>query len=243
MRQLKDVLILWGSMLASMGLVSLLLRISPFNQLSATLITGLQESLLLGIVLLFNAAWFQQPLHYRNVPISWPQFKPVLPTLLVTAFITSLALLSARQWSTTFAALSVAVLISLFEETSFRGLLFQLCRSTWGVLPGALLSSVFFSLTHLLNLNHQTLTATLLQLAFTFVLGLLLCLVTVQTKSLFWGIVIHTANDFFSTMAPTIQLPGITTTAQFQIFEIIIIIILIAPLSVTIHGQVDQPHH
>ncbi|EIW15047.1 membrane-bound protease, CAAX family [Lactiplantibacillus pentosus KCA1] len=243
MRQLKSVLILWGSMLASMGLVSLFLRVPLFNQLSATLITGLQEVLLLGIVLLFNATWFQQPLHYRNVPISWPQFKPVLPTLLVTAFIASLALLSTRQWSTTFTALSIAVLISLFEETSFRGLLFQLCQSTWGVLPGALLSSGCFSLTHLLNLSHQTLTATLLQLAFTFVLGLLLCFITVQTKSLFWAIIIHTANDFFSTMAPTIQLPGITTTAQFQIFEIIIIIILIAPLCVTIRGQVDHSHH
>ncbi|MCT3283279.1 CPBP family intramembrane metalloprotease [Lactiplantibacillus pentosus] len=243
MRQLKSVLILWGGILASMGFVSLLLRVPPFNQLSATLTPGLQESLLLGIVLVFNAAWFQQPLHYRNVPISWTQFKPVLPTLLVTAFIASLALLSTRQWSTTFAALSVAVLISLFEETCFRGLLFQLCRSTWGVLPGALLSSVLFSLTHLLNLSHQTLTATLLQLAFTFVLGLLLCLVTVQTKSLFWAIIIHTANDFFSTMAPTIQLPGITTTAQFQIFEIIIMIILIVPLSVTIRGRADHPHH
>lgn len=239
MRQLKSVLILWGGILASMGLVSLFLRVPPFNQLSAPLTTGLQESLLLGIVLLFNAAWFQQPLHYRNIPISWIQFKPVLPTLLVTALIASLALLSTRQWSTTFAALIVAILISLFEETSFRGLLFQLCRSTWGVFPGALLSSVFFSLTHLLNLSHQILTITLLQLVFTFVLGL----VTVQTKSLFWAIIIHTANDFFSTMAPTIQLPGITTTAQFQIFEIIIIIILIAPLSITIRGQVDHPHH
>ena len=43
-------------------------------------------------------------------------------------------------------------------------------------------------------------------------------------------LIIHATNDFFSLMQPPINLPGIHSTASFQIVEIIIVVLLMVPI-------------
>lgn len=225
----KLVITLWGGMLGSMLLIGLIFQLPRLTQLPSSLTTGVEELFFLAITLILNRDWLRQTLNF-GVSATWRrQIRPIIPTLIVAALIGLYTLATAQQLTNTLTLLFVAILISLFEETFFRGMLFQASQSTLGVGRAAVFTSILFSLTHLINLGHQTLSLTLLQLGFTFVLGLLLCLITAQTTSLLWPLLIHTVNDFFSMMEPPINLPGITTTS-FQIIEIAVIILLILPI-------------
>ncbi|QBX95776.1 CPBP family intramembrane glutamic endopeptidase [Lactiplantibacillus plantarum] len=213
----KLVITLWGGMLGSMLLIGLIFQLPRLTQLPSSLTTGVEELFFLAIALILNRDWLRQTLKF-GVSATWRrQIRPIMPTLIVAALIGLYTLATAQQLTNTLTLLFVAILISLFEETFFRGMLFQASQSTLGVGRAAVFTSILFSLTHLINLGHQTLSLTLLQLGFTFVLGLL------------WPLLIHTVNDFFSMMEPPINLPGITTTS-FQIIEIAVIILLILPI-------------
>lgn len=229
-RQIKLISALWGCMLGSMLLIGLILQFPLLSHLSSSLTTGLEEMIFIAIALILNRDWLQQPLTY-SLTATWRQrLHPLEPTLIVTGLMGGYTLMTAHRLNTTLTILFIAILISLFEETFFRGMLFQASRQTLGVIKAAIFSSLLFSLTHLINLSHQALSLTLLQLVFTFVFGLLLCLITAQTASLFWPLIIHAANDFFSSMQPPINLPGIHSTASFQIVEIIIVVLLMVPI-------------
>ncbi|CAM3221400.1 CPBP family intramembrane glutamic endopeptidase [Lactiplantibacillus plajomi] len=230
MRELRLITAFWLMMVGCLILISLLFKL-PGLALNSTVATGFEELLLLILVLTLNDRYIHQPLHLRSA-LSWPQQAQIVgPTLLVVAIITITSLIATTQLTSALTNLMVALLISLFEEVLFRGILFKRSLKIFGVTPSRLgravcLSSLYFSLTHLVNLSHQSIPLTLLQLGFTFALGLLLAGIYQATGTLIWPIVIHAANDFFSFSQPTINLPLIHTTASFQVLEIIIILAL-----------------
>ncbi len=70
----------------------------------------------------------------------------------------------------------------ILEEMGFRGVILHRWTRKWGLVPAALLTSLFFCLLHL-------------NLPGTFLLGLVLCAVYVRTGSLWLAIGLHAANN------------------------------------------------
>ena len=218
-------------MVGALILMGLLFRFPSFNGLSTQLTTGFEELFLSVILLLINSYYVHQPLYFTTTLTPTDQLSLGWPALLVAGYAAGVGVLSLKSVAALGLTLLVALLVSLFEELLFRGLIFKLLvpdftAAQTTVLTGAALSSLLFSLTHLVNLTHQSWTLTLLQLLFTFAIGMLLCGLYQYTRSLWWPLAIHTLNDFFSFSQPTINLPLINTTTAFQLFEIIIIVIL-----------------
>lgn len=88
-------------------------------------------------------------------------------------------------------AVIVEVVAPFFEETIFRGFIFQGLASTWGPVPGALVSAAFF------GLIHQQFG--LLFVPF-FVLGLALAGVFYWTRSLWATIALHAAFNMIGVL-------------------------------------------
>ena len=102
-----------------------------------------------------------------------------------------------------------ALATAAFEELLFRGLLFPLVcariikregkrdrRPFGGLLPPVLLSSALFSLLHLVNLAVAPVGDTLLQVAYTFGIGILASLLYLFTRSLLFPIAFHAIYNF-----------------------------------------------
>ena len=89
------------------------------------------------------------------------------------------------------------------EEGLFRGLLLGLFRRRWGeerrgILKAVLLSSLLFSLLHLVNfaMGRYTLLAALSQIGFAFSFGVFFAALYIRTNSLWPGIILHMLVDF-----------------------------------------------
>jgi membrane protease YdiL (CAAX protease family) len=101
--------------------------------------------------------------------------------------------ISALHW---IGLLGLALLVGFVEETVYRGLILNLMLQK-GVRVAVLTSSLLFSLTHLLNLvGGQDLAATLLQLAYAFLVGLSLALLYIRHKTLLPLIAFHFLHNF-----------------------------------------------
>jgi membrane protease YdiL (CAAX protease family) len=87
-------------------------------------------------------------------------------------------------------AITAIVVAPLFEETFFRGFLFQGLARSWGVVAGAVVSAIVFALA------HQQLSV----IVPFFVLGLLLAWVFYRTRSLWANIVLHASFNAVSVL-------------------------------------------
>ncbi|HUC20491.1 MAG TPA: type II CAAX endopeptidase family protein [Candidatus Polarisedimenticolaceae bacterium] len=86
---------------------------------------------------------------------------------------------------------ALVILPPLIEETVFRGFIFPAFAKRYGVIFGALISSILFAVAHL-QLNVSV---------YTLVLGLLLCFLYVRLGSIIPGIGIHMLNNYIAYMA------------------------------------------
>ncbi len=81
----------------------------------------------------------------------------------------------------------------IIEETVFRGFIFPAFSKRFGVIIGALLSSLLFGFAHLqYNVG-----------VYTVVLGLLLCLLYIKLRSIVPGIFLHMLNNYLAFVALT----------------------------------------
>ncbi len=85
------------------------------------------------------------------------------------------------------------ILPPIIEETVFRGFIFPAFAKKWGVIWGAIASSILFGFAHLqANVG-----------VYTFVIGLLLCFLYVRLKSIIPGIFFHMLNNYLAFVALT----------------------------------------
>jgi membrane protease YdiL (CAAX protease family) len=89
------------------------------------------------------------------------------------------------------ALVALVLLPPVLEETIFRGFLFPAIAKRTGLIWGAVLSSIVFGLAHW-QANVSI---------YTFILGLILCLMYVKTKSIWPGIFLHMANNYLALLA------------------------------------------
>ena len=103
------------------------------------------------------------------------------------------------------------ILVGIFEETLFRGVLFHGFAARHGVPVAVAVSSVLFGAFHLVNLAAgQALALTLFQCLNATALGLVFCAVLLQTNSLWPAIGLHAIwNSYVMTsMFYAAQIPG-----------------------------------
>lgn len=112
-----------------------------------------------------------------------------------------------------------------FEESLFRGLLFPLIREKTkrtlrGELAALVLSSAIFALLHLVNLITAPLPATLLQVTYTFGIGLFAGLLYLLSGGLLLPILFHAIYNFgglflstFGTLPPAAPFTVLSTAA------------------------------
>ncbi len=89
------------------------------------------------------------------------------------------------------ALIGLVLLPPVLEETIFRGFLFPALAKKWGVVMGAVISSVIFGIAHWqANIS-----------VYTFLLGLLLCFMYLRLKSIFPGMAVHMLNNYLAFIA------------------------------------------
>ena len=93
--------------------------------------------------------------------------------------------------------------IGFLEETVFRGiilivLLQRLSQTRNGYFMAIIISSAFFGIIHLLNLfNSASVSATLLQVGYSFLMGIMWGIIYLATQNLIFPILLHAMYDFF----------------------------------------------
>ena len=166
----------------------------------------LQDGGLLVALLALNRWWFRVPIYLRAA-VPWrDQLKINTLPLIWMAFL-ALALVATLMTGGQLAlgigqTLFIALLVGCCEEYLFRGLVLGLCLRLFDLTSkgrlwcAVALSSLLFGATHLVNLTHQSLGPTLMQMLNAFALGLLFAAIYLRTRSLGWPILIHFFNDF-----------------------------------------------
>lgn len=100
---------------------------------------------------------------------------------------------SSTQTNSVITLIALVIIPPIIEETVFRGFIFPAFAKKWGMVSGAIASSVLFGFAHLqANIS-----------VYTFILGLLLCFLYVRLKSIFPGMFFHMLNNYLAVMAMT----------------------------------------
>ncbi|MDF2461413.1 MAG: rane protein of unknown function [Candidatus Saccharibacteria bacterium] len=101
------------------------------------------------------------------------------------------AFIESAAQNRNLALIALVLIPPILEETIFRGFMFPVMARNWGVVWGAIGSSVVFGLAHFqANIS-----------LYTFLLGLLLCFMYVKLKSIWPGIALHMLNNYLAFLA------------------------------------------
>ncbi|EGJ27055.1 CPBP family intramembrane glutamic endopeptidase [Streptococcus porcinus] len=151
--------------------------------------------------------------------------------------ILGLSILSfAKNFSLTshFLILLVDVtLIGIAEEGMFRGLLLGSLEKKFSPVKAIILSSIFFSLLHLLNiLGGVTFSDVLNQMLSTFIMGLFLGCIYIDTKNIIFPIIFHSLWDYLILSNSIADFPfALILIFSISVLEIVISIILLLKFS------------
>ena len=97
-----------------------------------------------------------------------------------------------------FANLFLTLGIGMAEEIFFRGIICNLWLK-YGVIKAMLLSSVLFGMSHILNVaGGADLLATILQVCFAIVYGMVFTVIFIEGNSLIPCVLMHALHDFCS---------------------------------------------
>ena len=118
-------------------------------------------------------------------------------------------------------ALVTAIAPALFEEVLFRGIfLNNLKKKGHGDLACVLISAAIFALVHLTNAVGMDMTSVLLQVGYSFVVGLVLAAVYLKNGSLLLIMAVHFLIDFTNRLY--VNEVTSASTAQMVIFAVLL---------------------
>ncbi|BCR36795.1 CPBP family intramembrane glutamic endopeptidase [Mariniplasma anaerobium] len=118
--------------------------------------------------------------------------------------------------------------VGLFEELVFRGLILffllqKLPKNREGLLLSIVISSALFGFMHLFNIfDGANVGATLLQVMYSFAMGLMWSVILLKTKSILLVIILHSIYNFTGLLFPTLG----TLTNKYDLATILITTIL-----------------
>ncbi len=120
--------------------------------------------------------------------------------LLVLAYLASIAYYYYQWLTTGLLPLPgnhwVTIFAPLYEEVLFRGLIFGGLLAFYSKRTAIVLSSFLFAIWHLKNFSSYTPDAMLYQVFYAgLIIGPFLAWLTLKTKSIWMGVLVHTANN------------------------------------------------
>ena len=118
--------------------------------------------------------------------------------------------------------------IGFFEEIIFRGvilvvLLQRLPKTRKGAFLAVVISSAIFGIIHLFNiLAGASIGSTLLQVGYSFLMGMMWAVVFIKTKNIWMPIILHTTYNFFGMVLFTLGV----VNGRYDTFTVISTIVL-----------------
>lgn len=148
-----------------------------------------------ALFLLFYFSWKRKWTYYgfkREMKrANWILYLPLLIILIVLC----LQGFSSQPLETIIFYVGFAILIGFVEESIYRGIMIKILLPR-GILPAILTSSILFSVTHMLNLlSGQSLGQTGLQLAYSFLIGIVLAQLFIKTGNILPLILFHSLHN------------------------------------------------
>lgn len=120
------------------------------------------------------------------------------------------------------AKLFFTLAIGMAEEIYFRGIILNIWLEK-GIVKGMLISSVLFGLCHLLNIaGGASIEATVLQICFAFVYGMVFALIFAIGKSIVPCILLHALHDFCSFISADVSLKFNVILGSIQFVTLIV---------------------
>jgi membrane protease YdiL (CAAX protease family) len=175
------------------------LWIPGFSQ-TALLLWGRVTICALAIFLLTFLGWWRETGFVR--PTSWRILVPYLPLICLIIVTKTFDVITAGIHVFNIRLILLGLFVYLVggfeEEAIFRGLVLRTLLPM-GIMRAALLSALFFALAHFLNLlAGANLSATLLQVGFAFLAGLVYTAPLAVTRNIWPLVVIHGLGNFIS---------------------------------------------
>jgi uncharacterized protein len=118
--------------------------------------------------------------------------------------------------------------VGFFEEIVFRGILLvilfqQLSNAKHGMILSVIISSLVFGMLHVVNLfSGASITSTLLQIGYSFLMGMLWAVMYLKTGNLWMTMLLHASYNFFGQVMFHLGV----VQGRFDIYTILITIIL-----------------
>lgn len=142
---------------------------------------------------------FSQKVYFSNHKFSTIIFTIILILEILLTIAPKLSLFKART-DKVIEIIVAAIVIGFIEEFIFRGILFDafialFVNNKYVIFLASAFSSIIFGSAHAINLFHQNLSITLIQIAMASCLGLLLAYIHVVTNNLRWCILLHAWHD------------------------------------------------
>lgn len=196
-----QVLVPWIAILVAMFVIS---DVAKWGQLSREWTAVIEEIIGFSLVFGLNRYWLKISISLKSDLSMWMQLKTnAFPVIWMGFLLIGLAVGFPRHKSGGEIAMLVliALLVAIFEEYLFRGVLLNgfLQRLRWrpetNLLWAVIFSSLLFASSHLINLTHQSLNLTIAQVAMAFGLGLMQSATYLRTRSLLWPIALHFIYD------------------------------------------------
>lgn len=187
------------------------------QQLNVAPVTGLllQEGGLLIATWAVNRFWLRVPFQWwSSAPLGQQIRVNVGPIGYLALLVLALSMTPQADLDRLGLAILLAALVGIFEESLFRGILLGGLIQCWhwrghrSVVGPVILSSGLFAAAHGINLFHQSLPVTGVQILGTFALGLFLGTVYLRSRSLVWPIVIHGTQDLIGFVQRGFSAPG-----------------------------------
>lgn len=203
--------------LEAFGIINWLRSLGQFSSLTSIIV---QEIPIILILLLLNHFFWHQKLLFKAY--NWKKSIGMLVVPLLM-FIAGLIIALSKQASVSyiFLAIVATLLIGLAEELTFRGLIFGILvkNSKNKIIAPLFISSILFGLTHLVNLRHQPLNNTMIQVLAVMAFGLFAAVVYMKTSNLLFAIFVHAMNDFMAIMVSSGRLSSQQTNPLNILYE------------------------
>jgi len=139
--------------------------------------------------------------------------------------------------------LAECLAVGFFEELLFRGFIFPFCLEKWNgskkeVVKAMVVSSAVFGLFHLTNLFSEPFGAVIMQVGYSFLLGMLMCFVMMYTENVWLCVIMHAGFNFAGLFATTLT-AGVATGVTTWIITAVIAVI-VAVYAILVFAKVDD---
>ncbi len=161
---------------------------------------------LLFVVLMYDTGYklfrFKKELLLSSLIVIIPGFIISINNFPISAYINDRFFLETSN-SLIYLYIFESFTTAFFEEVIFRGIIFlvilqRLPNTKSGIFKAIVFSSMVFGLFHLLNLlNGAGFTSTILQVGYSFLMGMMWAVVFIKTENILYSILLHASYNYF----------------------------------------------